>query len=159
MSTFVPTHPGEILLTEFLEPMGISPYRIAKAIDVPPRRINEIVYGKRGINADTALRLSRALGRSDMFFINMSAHYDAEIAPSSWRPSWPASNELPGGNAGFRAAPSSRRAPSSPRRPSFLASSRACRHARSRSPRGRVRGWLGRAADHRLSLRQSRRWV
>jgi addiction module HigA family antidote len=67
-------------MTEFLEPMGISQYRIAKAIDVSPRRINEIVHGKRGITADTALRLSRALGVSDMFFINMQAQYDAEIA-------------------------------------------------------------------------------
>ena len=80
MADFAPTHPGEILLTEFLEPMGISQYRIAKAIGVPPRRINEIVHGKRGISADTALRLSRALGLSDMFFINMQAHYDAEVA-------------------------------------------------------------------------------
>jgi addiction module HigA family antidote len=67
-------------MTEFLEPMGITQYRIAKAIDVPARRINEIVHGKRGITADTALRLSRALGLSDMFFINMQAQYDAEIA-------------------------------------------------------------------------------
>jgi antitoxin HigA-1 len=80
MADFVPTHPGKILLTEFLEPMGISQYRIAKAINVPPRRINEIVHGKRGISADTALRLSRALGLSEMFFINMQAQYDAEIA-------------------------------------------------------------------------------
>jgi antitoxin HigA-1 len=80
MADFAPTHPGEILLTEFLEPMGISQYRIAKAIDVPARRINEIVHGKRGITADTALRLSRALGLTDMFWINMQAHYDAEIA-------------------------------------------------------------------------------
>jgi addiction module HigA family antidote len=80
MADFAPTHPGEILLTEFLEPMGISQYRIAKAIDVPPRRINEIVHGKRGITADTGLRLSRALGLSDMFWINMQANYDAEIA-------------------------------------------------------------------------------
>ena len=79
MPDFAPTHPGEILLTEFLEPMGMQ-YRIAKAIDVPPRRINEIVHGKRGISADTALRLSRALGLSEMFFINMQAHYDAEVA-------------------------------------------------------------------------------
>ena len=80
MADFDPTHPGEILMTEFLEPMGITQYRIAKAIDVPPRRINEIVHGKRAITADTALRLSRALGLSDMFFINMQAHYDAEVA-------------------------------------------------------------------------------
>jgi addiction module HigA family antidote len=80
MTDFAPTHPGEILKTEFLAPMGVSQYRIAKAIDVPPRRINEIVHGKRAITADTALRLSRALGLSDMFFINMQAHYDAEVA-------------------------------------------------------------------------------
>ena len=80
MADFAPTHPGEILLTEFLESMGISQYRIAKAIDVPPRRINEIVHGKRGISADTGLRLSRALGLSDMFWINMQANYDAEMA-------------------------------------------------------------------------------
>jgi antitoxin HigA-1 len=80
MADFAPTHPGEILLTEFLEPMGITQYRIAKAIDVPARRINEIVHGKRSITADTALRLSRALGLTDMFFINMQAQYDAEIA-------------------------------------------------------------------------------
>ncbi|KAA0101810.1 addiction module antidote protein, HigA family [Mycolicibacterium sp. P1-18] len=80
MADFAPTHPGEILMTEFLEPMGITQYRIAKAIDVPARRINEIVHGKRAITADTALRLSRALGLTDMFFVNMQAHYDAEIA-------------------------------------------------------------------------------
>ena len=80
MPDFTPTHPGEILKTEFLDPMGISQYRIAKVIDVPARRINEIVHGKRGITADTALRLSRALGLSDMFFINMQAHYDAKLA-------------------------------------------------------------------------------
>lgn len=78
MSDFSPTHPGEILKAEFLDPMEISQYRIAKAINVPPRRINEIVHGKRAITADTALRLSRALGLSDMFWINMQAHYDAE---------------------------------------------------------------------------------
>jgi addiction module HigA family antidote len=80
MADFAPTHPGEILKTEFLDPLGISQYRIAKAIDVPPRRINEIVHGKRAITADTALRLSRALGLSDMFWINMQARYDAEVA-------------------------------------------------------------------------------
>ena len=80
MADFAPTHPGEILNSEFLEPLGLSQYRIAKVIDVPPRRINEIVHGKRAITADTGLRLSRALGLSDMFWINMQAHYDAEIA-------------------------------------------------------------------------------
>lgn len=77
---FAPVHPGEILNTEFLEPLGISQYRIAKAIDVPPRRINEIVHGKRAITADTALRLARALGVGDMFFVNMQARYDTELA-------------------------------------------------------------------------------
>ena len=80
MADFSPTHPGEILNDEFLQPLGLSQYRLAKAIDVSPRRINEIVHGKRAITADTALRLSRALGLSDMFWINMQAHYDAEIA-------------------------------------------------------------------------------
>jgi addiction module HigA family antidote len=80
MADFAPTHPGEILKTEFLDPLGISQYRLAKTIDVPARRINEIVHGKRGISADTALRLSRALRLSDMFWINMQAHYDAERA-------------------------------------------------------------------------------
>ncbi len=80
MADFAPTHPGEILNSEFLQPLGLSQYRIAKVIDVPPRRINEIVHGKRAITADTALRLSRALGLSDMFWVNMQAHYDGEIA-------------------------------------------------------------------------------
>jgi addiction module HigA family antidote len=80
MADFAPTHPGEILMREFLEPMGITQYRIAKAIDVPARRINEIIHGKRAITADTALRLSRALGLTDMFFVDMQAHYDAEVA-------------------------------------------------------------------------------
>lgn len=80
MADFAPTHPGEILKTEFLDPLGITQYRIAKTIDVPARRINEIVHGKRSITADTGLRLSRALGLSDMFWINMQAHYDAEVA-------------------------------------------------------------------------------
>ncbi len=80
MTDFAPTHPGEILVSEFLEPMGISQYRIAKAIDVSPRRINEIVHGKRSITADTALRLSPALGLTDVYFANMQAHYDAEVA-------------------------------------------------------------------------------
>ena len=75
-----PIHPGEILTEEFLTPLGITQHKLAVAIGVPPRRINEIVHGKRGISADTALRLSRALGLSDMFWINMQAHYDAEIA-------------------------------------------------------------------------------
>ena len=73
-----PIHPGEILLEEFLKPMGISQYRVAKDIGVPPRRINEIVHGKRGISADTALRLSRYFGLSERFWINLQARYDLE---------------------------------------------------------------------------------
>lgn len=76
MADFAPTHPGEILLTEFLEPMGISQYRIAKAIDVPPRRINEIVLGKRDITADTDLRLARYFGLSEGFFLGLQMDYD-----------------------------------------------------------------------------------
>jgi addiction module HigA family antidote len=79
MADFVATHPGEILLTEFLEPMGISQYRIAKAIDVSPRRINEIVHGKRGITADTALRLGRYFGTSAQFWLNLQTRYDLEV--------------------------------------------------------------------------------
>ncbi len=74
-----PIHPGEILMHEFLEPMGISQYRVAKDISVPPRRINEIVHGKRGISADTALRLSRYFGMSERFWLNLQAAFDLEI--------------------------------------------------------------------------------
>ena len=74
-----PIHPGEILMEEFLKPMGISQYRLAKDISVPPRRINEIVHGKRAITPDTALRLSRYFGLSERFWINMQARYDLEI--------------------------------------------------------------------------------
>ena len=74
-----PIHPGEILIEEFLKPMGISQYRLAKDISVPPRRINEIVHGKRAVTPDTALRLSRYFGLSERFWINMQARYDLEI--------------------------------------------------------------------------------
>jgi addiction module HigA family antidote len=74
-----PIHPGEILLEEFLEPMGISQYRLAKDISVPPRRINEIVHGKRAITPDTALRLSRYFGLSERFWMNLQARYDLEV--------------------------------------------------------------------------------
>ena len=74
-----PIHPGEILLAEFLEPMGISQYRLAKDISVPPRRINEIVHGLRGITADTALRLSRYFGSSERFWLNLQTRYDLEV--------------------------------------------------------------------------------
>ena len=75
-----PIHPGEILLEEFLRPMDINQYRLARDISVPPRRINEIVHGKRSISADTALRLSRFFGTSERFWINLQARYDLEVA-------------------------------------------------------------------------------
>lgn len=74
-----PIHPGEILLEEFLKPMGISQYRLAKDISVPARRINEIVHGKRAISPDTALRLSRYFGLSERFWMNLQARYDLEV--------------------------------------------------------------------------------
>jgi addiction module HigA family antidote len=74
-----PVHPGEVLLEEFLEPMEISQYRLAKDISVPPRRINEIVHGKRSITADTALRLSRYFGTSERFWLNLQTGYDLEV--------------------------------------------------------------------------------
>ncbi len=74
-----PIHPGEILLEEFLKPMDISQYRLAKAISVPARRINEIVHGKRSITADTALRLSKFFGMSNRFWMNLQTRYDLEL--------------------------------------------------------------------------------
>ena len=74
-----PIHPGEILLEEFLRPMGISQYRLAKDISVSPRRINEIVHGKRAITADTALRLGRFFGMSPQFWLNLQNRYDLEV--------------------------------------------------------------------------------
>ena len=74
-----PIHPGEILLEEFLQPLEISQYRLAKDIGVPVRRINEIVLGKRRITADTALRLSRYFGLSERFWINLQSRYDLEL--------------------------------------------------------------------------------
>ncbi|WP_022884747.1 HigA family addiction module antitoxin [Glaciibacter superstes] len=74
-----PIHPGEILLEEFLKPLGISQYRLAHAIAVPPRRINEIVHGKRGISPNTALRLARAFGTSDRFWMNLQVRHDLDV--------------------------------------------------------------------------------
>ena len=74
-----PIHPGEILLEEFLKPLNISQYRLAKDISVPARRINEIIHGKRSISADTALRLSRYFGLSERFWLNLQARYDLEV--------------------------------------------------------------------------------
>lgn len=74
-----PIHPGEILLKEFLEPLGISQYRLAKDISVPPRRINEIVHGRRGISADTALRLARYFDTTERFWLNLQTRFDLEV--------------------------------------------------------------------------------
>ncbi len=74
-----PIHPGEILLEEFLNPLGLSQYRVAKEINVPARRINELVHGKRSISADTALRLSRFFGTSERFWLNLQLRYDLEV--------------------------------------------------------------------------------
>jgi antitoxin HigA-1 len=74
-----PIHPGEILLEEFLKPMNISQYQLAKDITVPARRINEIVLGKRSISADTALRLSRYFRLSERFWLNLQSSYDLAV--------------------------------------------------------------------------------
>ena len=75
-----PVHPGEILLEDFLKPLGITQYRLAKSISVPQRRIGEIVAGKRALTADTALRLARFFGTDAQSWVNLQAHYDLEIA-------------------------------------------------------------------------------
>jgi antitoxin HigA-1 len=74
-----PVHPGEILLEEFLVPLGVSQYQLARAVGVAARRINEIVHGQRRISADTALRLARFFGTSERFWRNLQARYDLEI--------------------------------------------------------------------------------
>lgn len=74
-----PVHPGEILLEDFLKPLGLSQYRLAKSLGVPPRRVNEIVLGKRAVSADTALRLSRCLGTSERFWLNLQNAYDLDV--------------------------------------------------------------------------------
>ncbi len=74
-----PIHPGEVLLEDFLVPFGISQYRLAKDISVPPRRINEIVRGQRGLTADTALRLARYFRTTEMFWLNLQNRYEIEI--------------------------------------------------------------------------------
>ena len=80
-----PIHPGEVLLEEFLTPLGISQYRLAQAIAVPPPRINEIVHGRRGISPDTALRLARALGTSDRFWMNLQTRFDLDVESTAQR--------------------------------------------------------------------------
>ena len=77
-TVMAPVHPGEILLEEFLKPLAVSQYKLAKELGVPARRINEIVHGQRRISADTALRLARFFGTSERFWINLQARYDLE---------------------------------------------------------------------------------
>lgn len=79
MNTYEPIHPGEILLEEFLKPFGVSQYELAKVVGVSPRRINEIVHGKRAISPDTALRLARAFDVSDRFWLNLQNRYDLDV--------------------------------------------------------------------------------
>lgn len=79
-----PVHPGEVLLEDFLKPLGVSQYRMAKAMGVYPRRLNEIVLGKRAITAETALRLGRVLGTSAELWLNLQAHYALEVARDRW---------------------------------------------------------------------------
>ncbi|TYT24946.1 HigA family addiction module antidote protein [Luteimonas viscosa] len=80
MVTLSNVHPGEVLQAEFIEPLGISQNALARAMGVPPRRINEIVLGKRGVSADTAVRLAAALGTSERFWLGLQADYDLEEA-------------------------------------------------------------------------------
>jgi antitoxin HigA-1 len=79
MEKLAPVHPGEVLMEDFIEPLGITQHKVAVAIDVPPRRINEIVHGKRRITADTALRLARYFGTTDLFWVNLQNRYDLEV--------------------------------------------------------------------------------
>lgn len=79
MTTIAPIHPGEVLLEDFLTPLGLTQHHLAISISVPPRRINEIVHGKRRVTADTALRLARYFGTSDRFWLNLQTRYDLEL--------------------------------------------------------------------------------
>ena len=79
MARLKPIHPGKILSEEFLIPLGMTQYRLAVDVGVPPRRINEIVLGRRGISADTALRLSHYFGNTAQFWMNLQMHYDLEV--------------------------------------------------------------------------------
>lgn len=79
MAKIAPIHPGEVLLGEFLEPLGVTQHHLAVSIGVPPRRINEIVHGKRRITADTALRLARYFGTTDRFWLNLQTRHDLEV--------------------------------------------------------------------------------
>jgi len=116
-----PVHPGEVLLAEFLEPTGLSQYRLAKDVSVPPRRINEIVHGKRAVTADTALRLARYFGTTPRFWLNLQTQHDLDIeadqlgdrldrevtatTPTSWSPTaTPTASPKPATARGFDSA-------------------------------------------------------
>ncbi|HBJ86052.1 MAG TPA: addiction module antidote protein, HigA family [Verrucomicrobiales bacterium] len=86
MKTHAPIHPGEVLREDFLLPLGLSEYRLANDIGVPPRRINEIVKGKRSVTADTALRLARYFQWPAEVWLNLQAHYDRQVAEEAMRP-------------------------------------------------------------------------
>ncbi|NEE03947.1 HigA family addiction module antitoxin [Phytoactinopolyspora halotolerans] len=79
MERIAPIHPGEVLMDEFLEPLGVTQHHLAISIGVPPRRINEIVHGKRRVTADTALRLARYFGTTDRFWLNLQTRFDLEV--------------------------------------------------------------------------------
>lgn len=85
MKNRIQIHPGEVLQEEFLKPLGLSKYRLAKGLSVPPRRVNEIVHGDRAISPDTTLRLARFFGVSAQFWMNLQAHYDLEMAKDALR--------------------------------------------------------------------------
>jgi antitoxin HigA-1 len=79
MERISPIHPGEVLMEEFLQPLGVTQHHLAVSIGVPPRRINEIVHGRRRITADTALRLARYFGTTDRFWLNLQTRFDLEV--------------------------------------------------------------------------------
>ena len=104
-------HPGEILLEEFLKPMQITQYRLAKEIAVPQRRIGEIVAGKRAVTADTGLRLSRFFGMSDAFWIGLQMDYDARSITFTKQCSVPPCPQTAVQSTGFTSYPSPSQAP------------------------------------------------
>lgn len=79
MDLMPPVHPGEVLMEDFIKGFGLTQHRVAVAIGVPPRRINEIVHGKRGVTADTAIRLGRYFGTTDMFWMNLQTRYELDM--------------------------------------------------------------------------------
>lgn len=85
MKTHAPIHPGEVLCEDFLIPLGLSEYRVAKDIGVPPRRINEIVKGRRAVTVDTALRLERYLGWPAEVWLNLQTHHDQQVAKAEMK--------------------------------------------------------------------------